>query len=285
MKTLPSWFKKKVPSNARYEKVVNLLNDLELTTVCKEAKCPNVGECYSRGTATFMILGDVCTRNCRFCAITLGKPRKVDSDEPRRLRQAIQHLELDHVVITMVTRDDLKDGGSGHFVNVIREVKEHTNVTIEVLTSDFRGRRESVEEVVCAGPDVFNHNMETTESLHKKVRPMMAYDRSLDVLEHAKKVRPEIILKSGFMLGLGEEKEEIERLLKDLRKVGCEFVTIGQYLRPPGSTLKVENFVSPQEFKEWGTYAKELGFRLVESSPLVRSSYKADQAMLHMSMS
>lgn len=284
MKKLPKWFIKEVPTDPTYAKVAELLDDLELNTVCKEAKCPNVGECYSRGTATFMILGDVCTRNCRFCAIALGKPRAVDLDEPRRLREAVQYLGLKHVVITMVTRDDLKDGGSAHFVAVIQELKKHTQVSIEVLTSDFRGRMESVDEVVFSGPDVFNHNMETVERLHLAVRPMMTYQRSLDVLERAKKVCSDMIVKSGLMLGLGETRGEIEAVLQDLRAVECEVLTLGQYLRPMGSPLAVERFLTPDEFDDLGDYAKALGFRLVESGPMVRSSYRADEAISHMSI-
>lgn len=284
MNRLPSWFNKEVPTDPTYRKVADLVASMELNTVCKEAKCPNVGECYSRGTATFMILGDTCTRNCRFCAIALGKPKAVDPDEPRRLREAVLHLGLKHVVITMVTRDDLKDGGSKHFADVISDLKQHTAVTIEVLTSDFRGRMESVDEVVLAGPQVFNHNMETVERLHPSVRPMMTYQRSLDVLKRAKQTDPGIVVKSGLMLGLGEERFEIEAVLQDLYSVGCEVLTLGQYLRPPGSPLKVERFLTPQEFDDLGRYAKSLGFRLVESGPMVRSSYRADEAINHMAL-
>ena len=281
---LPEWFKKEVPTDPNYLKVSHLLKDLNLNTVCEEAKCPNVGECYSRGTATFMILGDVCTRNCRFCAIHLGKPRPVDDEEPMRLREAVEYLELKHVVITMVTRDDLFDGGSGHFAKVIRELKEKTSVSIEVLTSDFRGRMESVDEVVEAGSDVFNHNMETVERLHPSVRPMMRYQRSLDVLARAKACSSQVVVKSGLMLGLGETREEINSVLQDLRAIGCEVVTMGQYLRPPKSPLRVERFLLPEEFKEIGDYARGLGFSLVESGPMVRSSYRADEAMGRISL-
>jgi lipoic acid synthetase len=279
MKTLPSWFTKDVPSGSNYRRVVDLMDDLKLNTVCKEAKCPNVGECYSRGTATFMVLGDVCTRNCGFCAIQLGKPRQVDADEPKRLSEAVQRLGLKHVVITMVTRDDLLDGGAAHLAEVIRAVQKNCECTIEVLTSDFRGRKENVLAVLDARPEVFNHNVETVPRLHKKIRPMMAYQRSLDVLKWAKEYCPEVVLKSGLMLGLGETEKEVHEVLKDLRAIGCESVTMGQYLRPPNSHLELDHFVSPEEFDILGDYAKSIGFPLVQSGPLVRSSYRADEAI------
>ena len=277
---LPEWFRKDVPDNQTYKDVQIMLDDLKLNTVCKEAKCPNVGECYSRGTATFMILGDVCTRNCGFCAISLGKPRPVDADEPARLSEAVSRLGLRHVVITMVTRDDLADGGASHFAEVIRSVRSTSpDCTIEVLTSDFRGNMASVDIVLAAKPDVFNHNIETVASLHKEVRPMMAYDRTLDVLKRARDFDAPIIVKSGFMVGLGENEEEINTVLKDLREAGCDSVTIGQYLRPPGMPLAIKRFVKPEEFSRYGLIAKGFGFLLVESGPMVRSSYRADEAI------
>ena len=279
-KGLPNWFKRDIPDSPTYKKVRDLLDDLNLNTVCKEAKCPNVGECYSRGTATFMILGNICTPNCGFCAIGLEKPRVVDAQEPQRLRDAVKTLGLKHVVITMVTRDDLKDGGAGHFAEVIREVKSLNQCSIEVLTSDFRGCHESVQEVVDAGPDIFNHNLETVERLHKAVRPMMTYERSLDVLKRAKEINGQVIIKSGIMLGLGESSEEVYQLLHDLRDIDCNVVTLGQYLKPTKGSLEVQRYVTPAEFDDYRRYGLNLGFQQVESGPLVRSSYMADKAVV-----
>jgi lipoic acid synthetase len=249
-----------------------------LHTVCEGAECPNRGACFGEGTATLMILGAVCTRNCRFCAVTKGRADALDPDEPRRVAAAICQLGLDYAVITSVTRDDLPDGGAGAFAAVIRQIRAQSPRTlIEVLTPDFRGNREALQTVADACPDVFNHNLETVPRLYSSVRPQANYRQSLQVLARMKKLAPEIKTKSGFMVGLGERKEEVRELLTDLRQADCDLVTIGQYLSPSKQHLPVVGFITPEEFAEYERIAYSLGFAGVASGPLVRSSFHAKQ--------
>jgi lipoic acid synthetase len=254
------------------------LRERGLHTVCEEARCPNLGECWSAGTATFMILGDVCTRHCGFCSITAGLPQPVDQKEPEKVAEMVKILSLKHAVITCVARDDLKDGGAAHFVKVIREIrKENPNCAVEVLTTDFQMNRESMETVCREKPTVFNHNLETVERLSPKVRHRASYRNSLEFLKRVKEFDSSLKTKSGMMLGLGETKEEVVQALKDLRSVGCEILTIGQYLQPTSKNLPVVEYVPPQVFQELEETAKSLGFSSVASGPFVRSSYHAGE--------
>ena len=249
-----------------------------LHTVCQEARCPNIGECYSRGTATFMILGHVCTRTCRFCAVSHRGERVLDPEEPVRLAEAVEKMRLRHVVITSVCRDDLKDGGASVFVDCMREIRKRMpGVTIELLIPDFRGDLDALKVVMDEKPHVLNHNVETAPRLYKLVRPQAKYQRSLDVLAAAKKMYPDGLTKSGLMLGLGEERNEVVQVLRDLRANDVDMVTIGQYMQPNQELMQVVRYVTPEEFDEYGRIARELGFRGVASGPLVRSSYWADK--------
>jgi len=259
--------------------VFRLLERLHLHTVCQGAKCPNMAECFGQGTATFMILGKVCTRNCRFCAVPGGTPLRPDADEPRHVAEAVAALDLRHAVVTSVTRDDLSDGGSSHFAKTIREIRGRSTAAIEVLTPDFQGREEDIARVVDARPDVFNHNVETVPRLYPAVRPQADYRRSLEVLRFAKSRCPEVVTKSGLMVGVGETRDEVIAVLKDLRGAGCDFVTIGQYLRPSRAHLEIERFVPPEEFRELADEARALGFGGVASAPFVRSSYHAGEML------
>lgn len=275
---LPSWLKRPMPTTTMLE-TRKLIEGLALNTVCVEARCPNLTECWSKRTATFMILGDKCTRACKFCAVSTARPEPPDADEPRRLAEAAAHLGLRHVVITSVARDDLPDEGAAHFAACIRAVHAHQpEVTVEVLTPDFHARRDCVAAVLDAEPEVFNHNIETTPALHKRVRPQARYTRSLDTLRIAKELRPDVLTKSGLMVGLGESPAEIEQVLRDLRAVGCDLLTIGQYLRPMRSQrhAQVEKFYPPEEFEALAKLGEELGFKGVASGPFVRSSYFAE---------
>ena len=271
----PPWLKVRLPAPARTEPVARLLDELGLSTVCREAHCPNRGECYACGTATFMVLGSVCTRGCTFCAVHGGTPQPPEPDEPRRVAEAARRLGLRHVVVTSVTRDDLPDGGSAHFASVIRALHEHTPATVEVLTPDFEGRRADVERVLDAAPEVFNHNVETVPRLYAEVRPQADYARSLGVLSAAAAHPAGAVTKSGLMLGLGEREDEVMSVLADLRRVGCRAVTLGQYLAPSVDHHPVVEFVRPEQFEEYGRRAREMGFDAVASAPLVRSSYGA----------
>jgi lipoic acid synthetase len=255
----------------------SLVAELGLETVCESARCPNRSECWTRKTATFMVLGEVCTRPCGFCAVPRGKPEAVAIDEPDRLAEACARLGLKHVVITSVTRDDLLDGGADHFRRCILAVRDRTGATIEVLTPDFDGRTDAIDVVLSASPEVFNHNMETVARLQQHVRRKSQYAVSLKVLEHAKRSRPDIRTKSGLMLGLGETTEELFETLADLRAAGCDLLTLGQYLQPSSRHLPVERYVPPDEFDELGRLARTLGFLEVASGPFVRSSYHADE--------
>lgn len=256
-----------------------LINGLKLKTVCVEARCPNLTECWARRTATFMILGDKCTRACKFCAVRTARPEPPEEDEPQRLAEAAAHLGLRHVVITSVARDDLKDEGAGHFARCIEAVKAgRPGVTVEVLVPDFHARRDCVQTVADAGPEVFNHNVETVPGLHQRVRPQARYARSLETLRLAKELEPGVRTKSGVMVGLGETRDELLTVFRDLRSVGCDLLTIGQYLRPMNSPrhVPVERYYPPEEFDQLGALAKEQGFAGVASGPFVRSSYLAE---------
>ena len=274
----PDWLKVRVPSGPNYVELKTIMRDLDLHTVCEEARCPNIGECWEHRTATFMILGDVCTRACGFCAVTSGKPSGLDIHEPQRVARATQQMGLKHVVITSVNRDDLSDGGSIVFAATIRKVREaNPGITIEVLIPDFEGVEDSLQNVLRAGPNILNHNIETVERLTRRVRRKAQYPRSLAVLRRAKELAPDRLTKSGIMLGLGETSEEIAQTLADLRAARVDIVTIGQYLRPSAKHLQVERYYTPEEFAAWRDHGMALGFAHVESGPLVRSSYHAHE--------
>lgn len=277
---LPPWLKRPLPAGEALLETRRLVNGLRLNTVCVEARCPNLSECWARRTATFMILGDKCTRNCKFCAVHTARPDPVDPEEPQRLAEAAAHLGLRHVVITSVARDDLPDEGAGHFADCIEAVhRSLPGVKVEVLVPDFHARRECVERVTAADPEVFNHNVETVPRLHKPVRPQAKYPRSLETLRLAKAARPDLATKSGVMVGLGETRAELVEVFRDLRSVGVDLLTIGQYLKPSAADARharVERYYPPAEFDELGVAAKELGFAAVASGPFVRSSYFAE---------
>lgn len=260
-------------------KVRHLMNNLHLNTVCKEANCPNMGECYAKQTATFMILGSQCTRNCGFCNVTCGKPDTVDPGEPDHVASAVKELGLKHVVITSVTRDDLPHGGAEHFARTTEAVRKvNPEVTIELLIPDLKGDRESLDIVLASSPHILNHNMETISRLYPTVRPQAKYDRSLEVLRYCKEKGGDILTKTGIMVGLGEEVAEVEALMDDVLAVGCDILTIGQYLRPSMKHLPVVEYVRPEQFDHYRKVGLEKGFSFVASSPLVRSSYQAEDA-------
>jgi lipoic acid synthetase len=274
----PAWLKVKAPGGPQYSRLKALVKDLRLHTVCEEAHCPNIGECWGAGTLTFMILGRVCTRNCGFCAVTFGKPPLYDPEEPDRLAQGVTRLGLAHVVVTSVARDDLPDGGAGIFARAIRRIREcDSKVGIEVLIPDFRGSLQALAAVIDARPDILNHNIETVARLQALVRPSARYERSLSVLRLAKELACGLLTKSGMMLGLGEGWEEIIQTMADLRRVGCDLLTIGQYLRPSPQHLPVTRYYTPAEFAELSQIGEGMGFRHVEAGPLVRSSYHAER--------
>ena len=273
---LPPWFNQKIADPDKVLPVKGLLDGLSLHTVCESALCPNIGGCFSRGTATFLILGNVCTRGCTFCAVKKGSPTPLDNEEPRHLLEAVEKLDLKYVVITSVTRDDLADGGAAHFAKTIRLIHEKKPDTIvEVLIPDFRGSREAIKAIVAARPEVINHNVETVPRLYPEVRPQADYRRSVELLATSKRLDPRIITKSGLMLGLGESREEVMAVMRDLREVGGDLLTIGQYLPPSHRHHPIVNFVTPEEFAGYETTGKEMGFAGVASAPLVRSSFKA----------
>jgi lipoic acid synthetase len=274
---LPAWLKRPLPQGNENFFTHNLLRALRLETVCENARCPNRPECYSRRTATFMILGNVCTRPCGFCSVPRGEPRALEDDEPARVAEAAGRLGLRHVVITSVTRDDLPDGGAEHFYQCILAVRARTGAAVEVLTPDFLGDVAAVDRVLEARPDVYNHNVETVPRLYRKVRGRAEYQRSLDLLARVKRRAPDILTKSGLMLGLGETTEELLEVLADLRAVACDALTLGQYLAPTLRHIPVARFVPPEEFDALGALARSLGFRRVASGPFVRSSYHADE--------
>jgi len=276
----PDWIRIKVRNNENLAEVEEILNRLSLHTVCEEANCPNRMECFSRKTATFMILGRVCTRNCTFCNVEKHTPQPVDNDEPVHVAQAVAEMKLRHVVITSVTRDDLPDGGAGHFARVIEEIKKvDDKVIVEVLIPDFKGNKDALLLVVKSKPEIINHNVETVPRLYSSVRPMAVYERSLELLKNVKSMDEDIHTKSGIMLGLGEKEEEVIEVFKDLRNVGCDFLTVGQYLVPSKKHHPVIEYVHPDVFEKYKTIGLELGFKYVASAPLVRSSYMADKAL------
>lgn len=274
----PPWFKARFPSGARYEEVRGLLRDVALHTVCEEARCPNIGECFNAGTATFMILGDTCTRACGFCAVTSGRPGALDPLEPARLAATVERLGLDYVVITSVNRDDVEDGGASVFAACIRAIRARMpRCEVEVLIPDFEGNWDALAAVVEARPVVLNHNTETVPRLYSRVRPKGRYERSLELLRRVKALDPSMPAKSGLMVGLGETLDELRAAIADLREHGCDLLTVGQYLRPTPKHLPVERYVPPEEFAEIAEYARGLGFAHVEAGPLVRSSYHAGE--------
>ncbi|MFA6771079.1 MAG: lipoyl synthase [Dehalococcoidales bacterium] len=275
-KRLPDWFKQRIPRVDEMADVSYVLRDLKLNTVCQSALCPNMCQCFAKKTATFMIMGDVCTRNCTFCAITKGKPSPLDNGEPERIATAVKRLGLEYVVITSVTRDDLDDGGASHFARTIETVRLVCPGTkVEVLIPDFQGLDAAIETVINAKPSVINHNIETVPRLYSQVRPLAGYRRSLDLLSSIKKIDPGMVTKSGLMLGLGEKREEVIEVMKELRKAGCNLITLGQYLAPSSQHHPVINYVTPKEFSGYIQPALEMGFSGIASAPLVRSSYKA----------
>ncbi len=277
-KVKPPWLKRRLPDGYICEEVTTLINDTKVHTVCQEAQCPNIWECFSRKTATFMIMGDHCTRNCRFCAVSNGPNRFPDPEEPFRIVRMVQNLSLNYVVITSVARDDLPDGGASFFVRAVKEIRRKVpHVLIELLIPDFQGNKDALRSIVEVRPDVLNHNIETVSRLYTIVRPEAAYRRSLDLLKHVATFDSTIVTKSGLILGLGEHPDEILDALKDLLDAGCQLVTIGQYLQPTKAHLPVERYVPPNEFDNWRNVALEMGFAEVASGPFIRSSYHAKQ--------
>jgi lipoic acid synthetase len=274
----PGWLGRPLPSDPAFSRINALLEDGRLHTVCREARCPNRGECFSRGTAVFLIQGDSCTRRCRFCAVTQGTPEGVDPDEPRRVAEAAARMSLDYVVVTSVTRDDLADGGAGFFAETIRLLRaRRPSARIEVLIPDFQGDKAALRTVLDARPDVLNHNLETVARLYPEVRPQAMYDRSLELLRRTGSLAPGMAVKSGLMLGLGERPDEVESALRDLLGAGCQILTLGQYLQPKKDCLPVARYVPPGEFAAWREVALDMGFAQVASGPLVRSSYHAEE--------
>ena len=272
----PGWLKVRAPGGANYLHLKQLMRELDLHTVCEEARCPNVGECWEHGTATFMILGDVCTRNCAYCAVAHGRPPKFDPAEPGRVAQAATRMKLRHVVLTSVDRDDLPDFGAWAFAETIRQIKaDNPGTSVEVLVPDFQGQVESIRTVLDAAPDIYNHNTETVPRLYKKARPGGRYERVLEIFRVAKRLAPAIPTKSGMILGMGETNEEVLATMRDLRTVDVDILTLGQYLRPSDSHIALDRYVTPDDFAMFRTEGRAMGFRHVESGPLVRSSYHA----------
>ncbi len=276
----PSWIKMRPPAGEKYLELKKMFKELNLATVCQEAQCPNVAECWSGGTATIMLMGDTCTRGCRFCDVKTGNPKgEIDTDEPQKVSYAISKMGLDYVVLTSVDRDDLPDEGSGHFAETIELIKMlDPDLIVEVLTPDFKGNKDFVKKIVDSKPDVFAHNIETVKRLTPAVRdPRAGYQQSMDVLKMVKDIDPKRYTKSSIMLGLGETDAEVQECLEDLRSVGCDVITFGQYLQPQKRHLQVQNYITPEKFKQWQTVAEQMGFLYVASGPLVRSSYRAGE--------
>ncbi|MCU0615714.1 MAG: lipoyl synthase [Gemmatimonadaceae bacterium] len=272
----PSWLKVKAPGGPNYLRLTQMMRDLDLHTVCQEAHCPNIGECWEHGTATFMILGDVCTRNCAYCAVSHGRPPKYDIEEPARVGEAVAQLGLRHAVITSVDRDDLPDFGAYIFAETIRQIHQRLpGCSVEVLVPDFQGNEQSIRTVLEARPEIYNHNTETVPRLYKKARPGGKYHRLLEIFRIAKRIAPDIPTKTGIILGLGETNEEVIEVMKDLRSVDVDILTLGQYLRPSDGHIPLDRFVSPDEFRWLYQVGMDMGFKHVESGPLVRSSYHA----------
>lgn len=281
----PAWIRVKAPTSKGYAETRKIVKDKGLVTVCEEAGCPNIGECWEKSHATFMILGEICTRACAFCNVATGLPQNVDAYEPTKIAEAVKEMGLQHVVITSVDRDDLKDGGAQHFVDVINAIRSSSpKTTIEILTPDFLRKEGAVETVIDARPDVFNHNLETVPRLYLSIRPGARYYHSIRLLERVKERDPSQFTKSGLMVGLGETKEEVMQVMDDMRSAGIDFLTIGQYLQPTRKHAAVKRFVTPEEFKAYETIAKAKGFLLVSASPLTRSSYHADSDFAKLQM-
>lgn len=274
----PLWLQRGLPAAPAHDRLRSFLDDGRLHTICREARCPNCEECFARGTATFMILGATCTRRCRFCAVTQGTPERPDPDEPRRIAEAAARMSLDYVVVTSVTRDDLADGGAGAFAETMRALRvRRPGIRIEVLIPDFRGDETALRTILDARPDILNHNLETVERRYPEVRPEAVYARSLELLSRVGRRAPDVAVKSGLMLGLGEHPDELEAALKDLLAAGCRILTLGQYLQPRKDCLPVARFVPPAEFDAWRKAALAMGFHRVAAGPLVRSSYHAEE--------
>lgn len=272
----PDWIKVKAPGNPNYLRLKTLMREKNLHTVCEEARCPNIGECWGNKTATFLILGDTCTRGCRFCAIDKGKPLALDPNEPRNVGLTVKDLALDHIVVTSVNRDDLPDGGADHFAQTVYWIKKlNPAIRVELLIPDFAGNLDALKAVVNSGIEILNHNIETVPRLYGKVRPGHTYECSVNILKTAKQLRPEVLTKTGMMLGVGETKDEVIATLHELKANQVDIVTLGQYLQPSAKLLKVERYLQPDEFLAFKELADKLGFRHVESGPLVRSSYHA----------
>lgn len=274
----PEWLHRKIPKGGAIWKTHNILHESRMPTVCEEAKCPNLPECYSKKTATFLAMGKECTRNCGFCDIDFSKtPKSLEADEPIRIAQAAKELGLKHIVITMVARDDVEDGGASQMVNIINEVRSHNpHSTIEVLTSDFNGNFSALDKVLAVKPEIFNHNIETVRSLTPRVRHKATYERTLQVIKHARQTTKAIWIKSGIMVGLGENCEEVKETIRDLYTAGCHIITIGHYLQPNQKKLTVKAFIDPQQFEEYAAYGRAIGVKHVYAGPFVRSSYNAE---------
>lgn len=278
----PEWLKKRISNIDKVDDTAILLKDLSLNTVCDGADCPNRCECYANRTATFMILGNVCTRQCRFCAVTKGNPELLDPDEPSNIGKACKELGLKHVVVTSVTRDDLPDGGAVHFAHTVHAIRwQNSSSTIELLISDLNGNWDALKTITDSRPDVLNHNIETVPSLYAKVRPQASYKRSLELLKKVKELDCKILTKSGIMVGLGEKDAEVYRVMDDLRKHGCDILTIGQYLQPTNQHIKLKEYVHPDKFEKYRIEAEKRGFNFVSSGPFVRSSYNASLSLDH----
>jgi len=275
----PEWLRIGRMDREKIQEVQQLLRKLNLRTVCEESMCPNIGKCFEKKTATFLVMGDICTRNCKFCDIKFGRPNPLDSNEPDHIAEASKKLGLKHIVVTSVTRDDLPDGGAAHFAKITEKIRDYDeNLIIELLIPDLKGKEEDIRIVVEAKPDIINHNVEVIPRLFRKVTPQADYQRSLNLLKLVKEINPEVYTKSGLMVGLGETKEEVIGLMKDLREVDCDILTVGQYLKPPSSDLEIEEYVHPNLFKEYEKIAYEMGFQFVASAPFVRSSFNAEEA-------
>jgi lipoic acid synthetase len=276
----PDWLKVSIPGGSTYKKIKKQLRNLNLHTICEEAKCPNLSECFKRGTATFLILGNICTRNCKYCNVAQGIPKKVNFNEAEDVAESVHSLHLSHVVLTSVTRDDLKDGGAGVFADTISAIrKKNPNCTIEVLIPDFQGNKKAIQTVLSARPDVLNHNIEVVKELFTQFRPEGNYQNSINLLKYCKQIDSNMITKSGFMVGLGETLSEIKQLLHELRTVQVDILTIGQYLQPSKYHIPIKKYYNPDDFNELRTLATNIGFSYVEAGPLVRSSYNAEYAM------
>jgi lipoic acid synthetase len=275
----PEWIRAKLPYGESYSRLLRLMRSKELHTVCEEARCPNLGECWGRGTATFMILGDICTRSCGFCAVKTGRPTELDTDEPRRVAEAVAAMKLHHVVITSVNRDELRDGGASIFAETVRLVRiNEPRCRIEILIPDFKGEKLALDTVVDSAPDILNHNVETVPRLYSVVRPQAKYERSLEVLRYFKERH--LVTKSGIMVGIGERPDEVLEVMKDLKNSDVDILTVGQYLQPTKEHLPIDRYAAPEEFRMYKERGLEMGFKFVESGPLVRSSYHADEQII-----